>query len=194
MAPFFLLYLYLDYIDIQSMTTRLTSIFVSSLLILTMVSSCKKGDIPFIRYTANCPINAEINGTLFTSENYISVLGQIPSTLTLYPEYFFFSFQRNLTAGENTVKLTINVEDSSFELNKKYPLSTKYENSYGQVIFTQNGEGYEFVSTDGYIVFTNYQVIGGTEIVSGHFEFTAVDSDKNLAINITDGTFENLVG
>lgn len=176
------------------MTTRLTSIFVSSLLILTMVSSCKKGDIPFIRYTANCPINAEINGTLFTSENYISVLGQIPSTLTLYPEYFFFSFQRNLTAGENTVKLTINVEDSSFELNKKYPLSTKYENSYGQVIFTQNGEGYEFVSTEGYIVFTNYQVTGGTEIVSGHFEFTAVDSDKNLTINITDGTFENLAG
>ena len=111
MAPFFLLYLYLDYIDIQSMTTRLRSIFVSSLLILTMVSSCKKGDIPFIRYTANCPINAEINGTLFTSENYISVLGQIPSTLTLYPEYFFFSFQRNLTAGENTVTYTVEVPE-----------------------------------------------------------------------------------
>ena len=160
-----------------------------------MVSSCKKGDIPFIRYTANCPINAEINGTLFTSENYTSVLGQIPSTLTLYPEYFFFSFQRNLTAGENAVMLTISAhEDGSFELNKKYPLSTKYENSYGQVIFTQNGEGYEFVSTEGYIVFTKYQVIGGTEIVSGHFEFTAIDSDKNLTINITDGTFEDLVG
>ena len=176
------------------MTSRLASIFVSILFILT-ASSCKKGEIPFIRYTANCPINAKIDGTLFSSESYTSVLGQTSSTLTLYPEYFYFYFQRNLTAGKNAVMLTISAhEDGSFELNRKYPLSTKSENSYGQVIFTQNGESYEFVSTEGYFVFTEYQIIGGTEVLSGHFEFTAVDLDKNLTINITGGTFENLVG
>lgn len=174
------------------MKTRMSS-FTVFLFILIMISSCN-GEIPFIRYTAHCPINAKINGTLFTSETYTSVLGQIPSTLTRYPEYFFFSFQRDLTAEKRMVELTINIEDDSFELNKKYPLSTKSEKSYGQVIFIQNGESYEFVSTEGYIVFTKCQTTGGTEVISGYFEFIAADSKNNLIINITDGTFENLVG
>ena len=77
---------------------------------------------------------------------------------------------------------------------KKGHFMDRSENSYGQVIFTQNGESYEFFSTEGYFVFTEYQIIGGAEVLSGHFEFTAVDLDKNLTINVTDGTFENLVG
>lgn len=168
---------------------------------LIMVSSCKNGDILFIRYTYHCPIHATINGTLFISENYTSVLGQPPSTLSRYTNYFYFFFQRKLTAGEKKVLLTIQaVPDGQLELNKKYPLSTITEgnlahSSFGKVSFTHNEESYEFVSTEGYIVFTEKcQIVDGSEILYGYFEFTAVDSNKNITITVTDGTFENLVG
>lgn len=180
------------------MKTRRAS-FLAFLLTLIMVSSCKNGDIPFIRFTYHCPIHATINGTLFISENYTSVLGQTPASLSRYTTYFYFLFQRKLSDGENKVLLTIQaVPDGQIELNKKYPLSTITENniahsSFGKVSFTQNEESYEFVSTEGYVVFTECQ-INGLAVISGYFEFTAVDSNKNITINVTDGTFENLVG
>lgn len=182
------------------MKTRRAS-FLAFLLTLIMVSSCKNGDIPFIRFTYHCPIHATINGTLFISENYTSVLGQTPASFSRYTSFFYFLFQRKLSDGENKVLLTIQaVPDGQIELNKKYPLSTITENniahsSFGKVSFTQNEESYEFVSTEGYIVFTEKcQIIDGSEILYGYFEFTAVDSNKNITINVTDGTFENLVG
>lgn len=180
------------------MKTRRAS-FLAFLLTLIMVSSCKNGDIPFIRTTYHCPVNAKINGTNFTSQNYTIVLGQTPASLSRYPEFFNFFFQRKLTDGENKVLLMIQtVQDGQLELNKKYPLSTIIENnlghsSFGKVTFTQNEESYEFVSTEGYVVFTECQ-INGLAVISGYFEFTAVDSNKNITINVTDGTFENLVG
>lgn len=180
------------------MKTRRAS-FLAFLLTLIMVSSCKNGDIPFIRFTYHCPIHATINGTLFISENYTSVLGQTPASLSRYTTYFYFLFQRKLSDGENKVLLTIQAApDGQIELNKKYPLSTITENniahsSFGKVSFTQNEESYEFVSTEGYVVFTECQ-INGLAVISGYFEFTAVDSNKNITINVTDGTFENLVG
>lgn len=180
------------------MKTSRTS-FLAFLLTLIMVSSCKNGDIPFIRFTSHCPVNAKINGTNFTSQNYTIVLGQPPATFSRHTNYFYFFFQRKLAAGEKKVLLTIQaVQDGQLELNKKYPLSTITEgnlaySSFGKVSFTHNEESYEFVSTEGYIVFTECQ-INGLAVLSGYFEFVAVDSNKNITITVTDGTFENLVG
>ena len=52
------------------MKHRITPLLISCFIILTSMSECQKGEIWFLNYVEYSPINAELNGVLFTSGYY----------------------------------------------------------------------------------------------------------------------------
>ena len=175
---------------------RILSLLIVSFIILTSMSECKQGDVPLVEYTKYSPVNADINGVSFTSGDYTYLAwGGNPFGFMKYDEGFGFGITRDIVSGDDEVTIHISIrEDVPFELNKKYILDNP-QSKLGKITFKENGVVYNFISTEGYIVFTD--CIGGEDgtssyILSGYFEFTAVDSEKDLTITVTNGTFENI--
>ncbi len=175
---------------------RILSLLIVSFIILTSMSECKQGDVPLVEYTKYSPVNADINGVSFTSGDYTYLAwGGNPFSFMKYDEGFGFGITRDIVSGDDEVTIHISIrEDVPFELNKKYILDNP-QSKLGKITFKENGVSYNFISTEGYIVFTD--CIGGEDgtssyILSGYFEFTAVDSEKDLTITVTNGTFENI--
>ena len=173
---------------------RILSLLIVSFIILTSMSECKQGDVPLVEYTKYSPVNADINGVSFTSGDYTYLAwGGNPFSFMKYDEGFGFGITRDIVSGDDEVTIHISIrEDVPFELNKKYSLDS---HKFGKISFTENGVAYNFVSNEGYIIFTDCK--GGEDgtssyILSGCFEFTAVDSEKDLTITVTNGTFENI--
>lgn len=179
------------------MKFRIIPLLVSCFLLLTSMSECKSGDVPFIEFTRYSPICAELNGVMFTSGDYTYLTwGGSQFNLTKFENEFWFSFYRDIASEKDEVTIQISLhENAPFELNKKYRLDSLDNLKFGKISFTENGVAYNFISTEGYIVFT--ECLGGEDgigsyNVSGYFEFTAVDSEKGLSITVTNGTFENI--
>lgn len=175
---------------------RTLSLLMTSFVILTSMSECKQGDVPLVEYTKYSPVNADINGVSFTSGDYTYLAwGGNPFGFMKYDEGFGFGITRDIVSGDDEVTIHISIrEDVPFELNKKYILDNP-QNKFGKITFKENGVVYNFISTEGYIIFTDCK--GGEDgtssyILSGCFEFTAVDSEKDLTITVTNGTFENI--
>lgn len=176
---------------------RTLSLLMTSFVILTSMSECEQGNVPLLEYTRYSSINAEINGVLFTSGDYTyRAWGGNPFGFVKFDDRFGFDILRDIVSGDDEVTLQISIgEDSSFELNKKYSLDSFGSHKFGKISFTENGVAYNFISNEGYIIFTECK--GGEDgtssyILSGCFEFTAVDSEKDLTITVTNGTFENI--
>lgn len=176
------------------MKIKIIPIFITCCILLTSMSECERGNVPLLEYTKYSPITAEINGVSFTSGDYTYLAwGGNPFNFIKFDEGFGFGILRDIVAGEDEVTIQISIrEDVPFELNKKYSLNSQ---NYGKISFTENGVVYNFISTEGNIVFTDCH--GGEDgtssyILSGYFEFTAKDSEKGLTITVSNGTFDNI--
>lgn len=176
---------------------RILSLLMASFILLTSMSECKQGDVPLVEYTRHSPINAEINGVLFTSGDYTyHAWGGNPFGFVKFDDRFGFDILRDIVSGDDEVTLQISIgEEIPFELNKKYSIDSFNSHKFGKISFTENSVAYTFISSEGYIIFTECK--GGEDgtssyVLSGRFEFTAVDSEKNLTITVTNGTFENI--
>lgn len=89
--------------------------------------------------------------------------------------------------GSNSIEIIAVIE--GFELNKTYTISENPEVGYNFANYT-NGNGVSFLTNPNYtgkIKITRLDL--QNQIVSGTFEFKAVDDNGNI-VNITDGRFD----
>ena len=176
------------------MKNKLFPLILSCFFLLTSMSECKRGNVPLLQYTYECPITAELNGILYQSEEYTQLAwGDMMSAFKKYEEgqslLFSFYFMRDISTidgDEITIRLFIEEDEDPFELNKKYKL-TNSQTRCGKIFYYKNAQMYEFVSNEGYVVFTQYDDYH----ISGNFEFTAIDTEHDLTLEVTNGTFEN---
>ncbi len=174
------------------MKYRFIPMLIASLILLTSMSECKDGDVLFINHTEYSPINAEIDGVLYTSGDYTYLnWGGSPFELSKKENEFSFSFYRDIHSENHGVYISISFSKSEpFELNKKYDLGE----GCGKIYYFRDGnERVSYPMIEGHIIFT--ECTGNEEnyyIVSGTFEFTAKDSGNDRIVKVTNGTFENL--
>lgn len=175
---------------------HIRTVILSVIALTAMMAECERGNVPLLQTTRHAPVKAEINGVLFSSEEYTYLgWGGNDIWLSTYESKFSFGFGRDLISNndESSIDLSLStIQNTPFELNKKYNIGTDVRSGCGQISFTHNGIFYKFVSTEGYIVFTKCIDQSTRCIVSGYFEFTATDSEKGITINVTNGTFEDL--
>ena len=175
------------------MKHRIIPLLISCFVILTSMSECKKGEVLFLTHVEYSPINAELNGVLFTSGDYVyRNWGGSPFDFVDDESEFYFSFYRYIASEDDEVRISLFMHETTpFELNKKYELSSE-EAKRATISFKENGVDYRFRSIEGYIVFTECKRGDTSCIMSGYFEFTAVDSNNGLTLEVTNGIFENL--
>ena len=176
------------------MKHRIIPLLISCFVILTSMSECQKGEIWFLNYVDYSPINAELNGVLFTS-GYYKYSGWCMSPFCFTTDYetgFYFSFDRDIVSGDDKALISLFMRETTpFELNRKYELGTE-KTKGATVSFKKNGVSYVFSSIEGYIVFTECKRGSAGHSLSGYFEFTAVNEELGMTISVTNGTFENL--
>ncbi len=154
-------------------------------MILTSMSECRNET----RYS---PINAELNGISFTSGNYTYTMnmGGSPFYFHEYESDLVFHFEREIVSDDDRVKIIMNLRSElPFELNRQYAIGTKEGSA--KIIFWEDRVQYRFMSTGGYVVFIERTGTSGS-VLSGRFEFTSRNEEKDSVINVTNGTFENL--
>ena len=168
--------------------------FLIIFLVCTSMSMCQDVKFHFFERTRYSPVCAEINGTQYSSGNYEYSRRGNPFNLTIDDSGFLCYFSRTITAGDNSVWLRLDMRvNESFELNKDYRLGT--DDSYARVSYFSDGVKYMFTSTEGYVRFSECKGLdtpNGPYSMSGSFEFIAFDSDNNLTINVSNGTFADL--
>ena len=76
-------------------------------------------------------------------------------------------------------------------INKKYELGSE-KTKRATISFKKNGVDYLFSAIEGYIVFTDLWRGSSSSIISGCFEFTAIDIEKGLTLKVTNGIFQDL--
>lgn len=173
----------------------ITPLLVSCFVILTSLSECEPGAL--IITTKYAPVSAELNGVLFTSDSVTYLWNSSAADLLKYEDSFTFGFNRHISSSD-TSEVSIGItlfEEVPFELNREYRLGTEDDEKYGRISFFSDDGGsyrsYRFISSEGYVVFT--ECTGTSKYcLSGYFEFTAVDSQNDSTIVVTNGTFENL--
>ena len=156
-------------------------------MILTSMSECRNE-------TKYSPINAELNGISFTSGNYTYTMnmGGSPFYFHEYESDLVFHFEREIVSDDDRVKIIMNLRgELPFELNRQYAIGTNLKDGYAGIILKEDGARYTFMSTGGYVVFTE-RTGDNPYVLSGRFEFTARNEKKDSVINVTNGTFENL--
>ena len=170
------------------MKTRKSILFLllASVIILTSMSQCYKENWE--------RIDVELNGVPY----YFSALNFYPTGARNRPvfrrtdEGFIFKIRRDLESADGqSVNLSLSiVSDEPFELHRQYP----FDDSQAELIVPiPDGDGgvlgYFFQNTPGgYVEFTEYDEV----CLSGRFEFTAVNSELDSVICVTNGTFENV--
>ena len=156
-------------------------------MILTSMSECRNE-------TKYSPINAELNGISFTSGNYTYTMnmGGSPFYFHEYESDLVFHFEREIVSDDDRVKIIMNLRgELPFELNRQYAIGTNLKDGYAGIILKEDGARYTFMSTGGYVVFTE-RTGDNPYVLSGRVEFTARNEKKDRVINVTNGTFENL--
>ena len=109
-----------------------------------------------------------------------------------YETEFYFSFYRDIASEDDKVLISLYLhENTPFELNKKYELGSE-KTKRATISFKKNGVDYLFSAIEGYIVFTDLWRGSSSSIISGCFEFTAIDIEKGLTLKVTNGIFQDL--
>lgn len=176
-------------------------LLLASVVVLTSMSHCRKENPG----PASNRVWARIDGVMYGrgSDSYTS--GRRPVLTGSDDGFNFYLSTTLLPAGvenadelrNNEVTLKLYVRGTSaVELNRPYPLGGS-DGDHGLVNkivwevdeFGSAGRNYDFVSTEGMVVFT----ARSADSVSGTFEFTAVRADTGDALKVEDGVFENLL-
>lgn len=138
--------------------------------------------------TAGCLVDGKV--WVATKKNTSSGLYVSETSVEKYPDG---SYQMKLELENVTnkhSKILIRAHIHNFELNKYYDLPINNDNDYNLSMYTDNGSKSYFSKNPdfmGKIKFTKVDI--PNNIVSGVFEFDAVDKDGHL-IHITDGRFD----
>ena len=164
-------------------------------MILTSMSECRNVDFDLFQKTLYSPVNAELNGIPYTSGEYTYKYGfyyhdRNPFRFSEHESGFEFSFDRDIVSDDGSVAIFMNLRSElPFELNRQYAIGTKEGSA--KIIFWEDRVQYRFMSTGGYVVFIERTGTSGS-VLSGRFEFTSRNEEKDSVINVTNGTFENL--
>ena len=164
-------------------------------MILTSMSECRNVDFSLFQETLYSPVNAELNGIPYTSGEYTYKCGfyyddRNPFRFSEHESGFEFSFDRDIVSDDGSVAIFMNLRSElPFELNRQYAIGTKEGSA--KIIFWEDRVQYRFMSTGGYVVFIERTGTSGS-VLSGRFEFTSRNEEKDSVINVTNGTFENL--
>lgn len=170
------------------MNLRITPLIASCLMMITQ--ECINGEV-------HAPISAELNGELYSSDYYTQGwAGYDMPSFDISDTVFYFSFGRYITSPNDKVRISVDlIGEPPVELHKKYKLGTNREDGRGIIWVDQGDRGiYGFTSTEGHVVFTKCATDTSGQVyrVSGNFEFTAVHSEIDSTIVVTNGTFERL--
>lgn len=179
----------------------LIPLLVAAFVACTSVSSCTFDEIlgNILVSTIKDPIRMRVNSPEFNSVDFTSDDFQFinffsrdyPHTCGNAGDEFYVTIVRNMsTEGGDVVRLQLSLVEGKdqFEFGKKYILKeTNYFNT--GVRFRLDGDFYEYYVTDGWIVFTDS---GEAKVMSGEFEFTALDKNSGNVMTVTNGSFDNL--
>ena len=173
------------------MKTRKSILFLllASVIILTSMSQCYKENWE--------RIDVELNGVPYhhSSMNFYPTGGRYQPVFRRTDEGFSFEIRRNLGSEYGpsvTLSLSI-VCDEPFVLHRQYPFDGQGDSQAELIVTIPAGDGsvlgYFFQNTPGgHVAFTEYD----GDCLSGRFEFTAVNSELDSVICVTNGTFENV--
>lgn len=179
------------------MKHHIIPLLIACFMILTSMSECRNVDFDLFQETLYSPVNAELNGIPYTSGEYTYKCGfyyddRNPFRFSEHESGFEFSFDRDIVSDDGSVAIFMNLRSElPFELNRQYAIGTNLKDGYAGIILKEDGARYTFMSTGGYVVFTE-RTGDNPYVLSGRFEFTARNEKKDSVINVTNGTFENL--
>ena len=166
-------------------------LLLASVIILTSMSECDKENWE--------RVNVKLNGVQYgySSMNFHHTGGKDFPVLQLTDDGFSFEISRTLSSADGqTVQFQLSMDcDEPFELYHPYPFEQQGNSQASLLVWVPDGEnefiGYHFSNTsDGYVEFTEYA--GDHSNLFGRFEFTAVNSELDSTIYVSDGIFENL--
>ncbi len=150
-------------------------LFVSVLLSFLFLMSCKKEEtkpssqVPFVG------LSAKINGITFSDQEIVEAT-MVPNTLTS-----IFAID---TSETNSIAISFNkTEIGTYEFGIGNSGATYKK-------YNANGDATIYYAVDGKIVITKYNLV--SKLLSGTFNFTAINDLTGDVIEITDGIINDI--
>ncbi len=161
--------------------------FLFLLFLSAFLTGCEKEF-----FLHNSPLSAKVDGVLYSAEEYKTTgqYGSSPVYLSKTNEGFNFLMIRPLQSMNNFISIGIVIsENTPFKTGNKYLL----KDNCAFISFYRNGMKHHYDNIDGNIIFSDFHPGSSSNyLLSGTFEFTAVDPITNVIIHVTDGYFQNL--
>ncbi|RYE13561.1 MAG: hypothetical protein EOP45_20990 [Sphingobacteriaceae bacterium] len=155
------------------------------LLIILIVSSCRKNGLPKATQTGENTMVAKVDGKLWQKKACVSCTGGGTGLIVSYEDRNFFG----VTGEDHDSGSRIALSISSVKRVGTYNLSSKTLD-YGRLFKIGSGP-YYYTSTKntGQVTITKLDLTN--QIISGTFDFTAEDENNPAnTIKVTDGRFD----